>query len=100
VESMTTDQLTAEQKEKSDVLPIGFWNDHGWGYGMSVTTAADARSSGKWRYGWDGGLGTSWRSDPREDAIAILLTQRAAFPVLTGVYRDFWQGVYKCIQSG
>jgi CubicO group peptidase (beta-lactamase class C family) len=100
VEMMTTDHLTAAQKERSDVWPPGFWRDHGWGFGVSVVTAPDALSDHAGRYGWDGGLGTSWWSDPREDTIAILLTQRSAFPSMTAVYRDFWQGVYKCIRSG
>lgn len=29
------------------------------------------------RYGWDGGLGTSWYVDPREDMITLLMTPRA-----------------------
>jgi CubicO group peptidase (beta-lactamase class C family) len=87
VDMMTTDHLTAAQKAQSDVQPPGFWRDHGWGFGVCVARAG-------W-YGWDGGLGTSWRSDSREDAIAILLTQRAAYPPRSSVYRDFWAAVGK-----
>jgi CubicO group peptidase (beta-lactamase class C family) len=85
VETMTTDQLTAEQKAGCEVLPPG----HGWGFGVSVGATG--------RYGWDGGLGTSWWSDPREGTIAILLTQRAAFPPLSAIYRDFWAAVADCV---
>jgi len=29
------------------------------------------------KFGWDGGLGTSWYSDPQEEMVTILMTQRA-----------------------
>jgi CubicO group peptidase (beta-lactamase class C family) len=96
VDLMTSDQLTAEQKAKSDVRPTGYWTNHGWGFGMSITTGPrDAQEPGG--YGWDGGLGTSWRSDPAHDLVAILLTQRSAFPPMAGVYRDFWSTVYDSV---
>ena len=54
-----------------------------------------ARVAGQPRgYGWDGGFGTSWSSDPDGSVVAILLTQRAAFPSMTGLYRDVWDVVY------
>ena len=43
------------------------------------------------RFGWDGGLGTSWYSDPREEWSAILMTQRAwTSPSPPDVCLDFW----------
>jgi CubicO group peptidase (beta-lactamase class C family) len=89
VEQMTTDQLTADQKAISDVMPRDYWTHHGWGFGVAVATTPRAAGwpSG---YGWDGGLGTYWSTDPREGRIAILLTQRAAFPTTASLYRDFW----------
>lgn len=27
-------------------------------------------------FGWDGGIGTSWLVDPRQDLVVIVLTQR------------------------
>jgi CubicO group peptidase (beta-lactamase class C family) len=95
VDAMTTDQLTVEQKAVSDVRPSGYWNNHGWGLGLAVVTGPDDFSANPGRFGWDGGLGTSWASDPNEDLVAILMTQRAAFPAASGVYRDFWAGVYR-----
>jgi CubicO group peptidase (beta-lactamase class C family) len=93
VDLMTSDQLTPEQKARSDVRPTGYWTNHGWGFGMAVTTGPrDPHGPGG--YGWDGGLGTSWRSDAAHDVVAILMTQRSAFPVMAGVYRDFWSTVY------
>ena len=51
------------------------------------------------RFGWDGGLGTSWFSDPKENLVGILMTQRAAFPLFSGVYLDYWTSVYQAIDD-
>jgi len=49
------------------------------------------------RFGWDGGLGTSWYSDPREDMVAILMTQR--LPPSSAIHNDFWTSVYQAIDD-
>ena len=98
VETMTTDQLTPEQKAASDSFP-GFFDSHGWGFGMSVVTKRDDVSAVPGRYGWDGGYGTSWSSDPAEDMVAILMTQRLAFPGSSSVYLDFWTSAYAAIDD-
>jgi len=98
VETMTTDQLTPAQKAATDFAP-GYWDGHGWGFGVSVVTRRDDLSAVPGRFGWDGGYGTSWASDPAEDAVAILMTQRAAFPRLSGVYLDFWTSTYQAIDD-
>lgn len=93
VDLMTSDQLTPEQKAKSGIYPPGYWTNHGWGFGMAVTTGArDPHGPGG--YGWDGGFGTSWATDPARDVVGILMAQRAAFPPMAGIYRDFWSAVY------
>jgi CubicO group peptidase (beta-lactamase class C family) len=74
VETMTTDQLTPEQKAVSSLVP-GFFDNHGWGFGVSVVTRRDDIASVPGRYGWDGGMGTSWYSDPTEEIVTILMTQ-------------------------
>jgi len=73
---MTTDQLTDEQKAASGLVG-GYFDSHGWGFGLSVVTRRDDLAAVPGRFGWDGGLGTSWYSDPREEIVGILLTQRA-----------------------
>jgi CubicO group peptidase (beta-lactamase class C family) len=98
IEAMTTDQLTPEQKAASDFFP-GFWDSRGWGLGVCVVTKRDDLAAVPGRFGWDGGYGTSWWSDPREDVTAILMTQRAGFPLLSGVYLDFWTSVYQAIED-
>jgi CubicO group peptidase (beta-lactamase class C family) len=95
VETMTTDQLTSEQKEGAG--PI-LDPTRGWGFGMSIIVTPDAVSPAPGRFGWEGGLGTSWCSDPRADLVAILMTQASwASPQGPDLYDDFWSGVYQAI---
>jgi CubicO group peptidase (beta-lactamase class C family) len=99
VELMTTDHITPEQKAASHFFP-GFWDTHGWGFGMSVITRRDDVAAVPGRYGWDGGYGTSWYSDPKEDMVAILMTQRVwDSPSPPGVYLDFWTSAYQAIDD-
>ena len=95
VRDMTTDQLTPEQKAASRFFP-GFFDTHGWGYGMAVITAPDAVSRVPGRYGWDGGFGTSWLNDPGRDLIAIVMTQSSDF-LFSGALDAFWRGVYGAV---
>ncbi|HEX4148088.1 MAG TPA: serine hydrolase domain-containing protein [Pirellulales bacterium] len=99
VEAMTTDQLTPAQKANSG-LAAGYFDAHGWGFGVSIVTQRAAIAGAVGQYGWDGGLGTSWRTDPREDLIGILLTQRAwSSPVPPDVCQDFWNSAYQAIDD-
>jgi CubicO group peptidase (beta-lactamase class C family) len=95
VEAMITDQLTSEQKAVSSLLP-GFFNTYGWGFGVAMVTRRDDIASVPGRYGWDGGLGTSWFSDPTEDLMGVVLTQRP-FPL--DLYHDFWTLAYQAIDD-
>ncbi len=99
VELMTTDQLTPEQKAVSGLVP-GFFDSHGWGFGVSMVTKRDNVAAVPGRYGWDGGMGTSWYSDPREDMVTILMTQCAwASPSPPNVCLDFWTSAYQAIDD-
>ncbi len=52
------------------------------------------------RFGWDGGMGTSWYSDPHERMVTILMTPRAwesADP--PNIVRDFWTLAYQAIDD-
>lgn len=98
VTAMTKDQLTKEQKR--DELIEGYWKNHGWGYGMGVLTGADDLSSVPGRYGWDGGMGTSWYNDPEADLVTILMTNRMwKSPNPPEVFRDFWKYAYAAIRD-
>jgi CubicO group peptidase (beta-lactamase class C family) len=96
VEAMTTDQLTAEQKAVSSPPLPGFFETYGWGFGVSVVTRRDDIASVPGRFGWDGSLGTSWFSDPKEDLVGIVLTQRV---MALDVSRDFWTLAYQAIDD-
>jgi CubicO group peptidase (beta-lactamase class C family) len=98
VEAMTTDQLTVAQKAASPFFP-DYWATHGWGFGVSIVTARDNVSSVPGRYGWDGAFGTSWYSDPSEDLVAILMTQRYANPVAAKLNADFLTLAYQAIDD-
>ncbi|HEV8264897.1 MAG TPA: serine hydrolase domain-containing protein [Gemmatimonadales bacterium] len=92
VRDMTTDHLTPAQKRASTFFP-GFFDTHGWGYGVAISTAPDAVSQVPGRYGWDGGFGTSWINDPGRELIAIVMTQSSDF-LFAGALERFWRGVY------
>ena len=98
VETMTTDHLTPEQKAVSAFFP-GQWDSRGFGFGVSMITRRDSVWAVPGRFGWDGGYGTAWASDPREDMVGILMTQRAAFPLFSPVYLDFWTSAYQAIDD-
>ncbi len=99
VETMTTDQLTPEQKAVSGLAP-GDFDSLGWGFGMSVVTRRDDVASVPGRYGWDGGMGTSWYSDPREEMVTILMTQQSwTSPSPPNVCLDFWTSAYQAIDD-
>jgi hypothetical protein len=54
----------------------------------------------KWRFGWEGGLGTSWASDPKEELVGILMTQMAwSSPSGPQIWNDFWTSAYAAIDD-
>lgn len=99
VEAMTTDQLTDAQKDGAALIP-GYFDTHGWGFGMSVVTRRSDGAHPVGKYGWDGGLGSSWYCDPSESMITVILTNvafTAAFP--PPVIRDFWTLAYAAVND-
>ena len=99
VETMTTDQLTPAQKAVSGIVP-GFFDRNGWGFCVSIATRRDNPWSVPGRYGWDGGMGTSWQSDPKEEMITILMTQQLwSSPRPPNVVLDFWTSAYRAIDD-
>ena len=99
VEVMTTDQLTPEQKAASG-LTSGYFDTHGWGFGVSVVTRRVDVAGNVGSFGWDGGMGTSFCVDPKEDMVGILMTQRSwSSPSPPGVCLDFWTSVYQSIDD-
>ena len=96
---MTTDQISPEQKAASPFF-TDFWDSRGWGFGLSIITRRDELANVPGRYGWDGGYGTSFYCDPREDLIGILMTQRVwDSPSAPAVLQDFWNTAYAAIDD-
>jgi CubicO group peptidase (beta-lactamase class C family) len=101
VELMTTDHITPEQKAASvaNFFP-GFFDNHGWGFGVEINTRRDNLWETPGRYGWDGGYGTSWHVDPTEELIGVLLAQRVLDGSgIIGAYLDFWTLAYQAIDD-
>jgi CubicO group peptidase (beta-lactamase class C family) len=98
VETMTSDHLTPEQRAGSGFL-ADFYGGRGWGFGVSVVGRRDDIAAVPGRYGWDGGYGTAWSTDPKEELVAVLMTQRGQLPVFSPVYLDFWTSAYQAIDD-
>jgi CubicO group peptidase (beta-lactamase class C family) len=99
VEAMTTDQLTSGQKALSGLVD-GYFDSHGWGFGVAITTRLDGVSGSVGSFGWDGGLGTSWCSDPQEQMVTILMTQGAwTSPSRPDICLDFVTSAYQAIDD-
>jgi CubicO group peptidase (beta-lactamase class C family) len=87
---MTADRLSPAQREASQLVlgEVG-----SWGLGMAVPAAGSTAPlpSG---FGWDGGSGTTWRSNPRSGVTGMVFTQRQAMsPAPPPVIEDFWTAV-------
>jgi CubicO group peptidase (beta-lactamase class C family) len=97
VEAMTSDQLTLEQRIGArDFLSA----NRSWGFGLSIVTQRDDVSAVPGRFGWEGGLGTSWASDPNEELVGILMTQLAwSSPSGPQIWNDFWTSAYAAIDD-
>jgi CubicO group peptidase (beta-lactamase class C family) len=88
---MTSDHLTPSQRDGNTL----FLGPHGsWGLGLAVPAAGSSDEPFPCGIGWDGGTGTTWRSDASRHVTAILFTQRQAnSPVPPPLIENFWGGV-------
>lgn len=67
---------------------------------MSVVTQHNDLAWSPGRFGWDGGLGTSGHTDPKEELIGILMTQKMwDSPAPPRVVADFWTSAYAAIDD-
>ncbi|WP_077798843.1 serine hydrolase [Streptomyces sp. JHA26] len=88
VRAMTTDHLTAAQREAARL----FLEGQGWGYGGQVDVDRTEPWNVPGRYGWVGGSGTSAHLVPATGTTAVLLTQVAMTgPASTPLMRAFWR---------
>jgi CubicO group peptidase (beta-lactamase class C family) len=87
---MTTDRLTPAQREAAGIF---LEEDLGWGLGMAAP-ATGSTAPLPCGFGWAGGSGTTWRTNPRSGATGILFTQRQAnSPDPPPLMNDFFAGI-------
>ena len=96
---MTSDHLTPAQKEVSEHWQQGYFDEIGWGFGMSVRTRRTHLGPSVGSYGWPGLYGTEWCNDPTEEMTMILMIQRAHAAVSLPVRLDFWTAAYQAIDD-
>jgi CubicO group peptidase (beta-lactamase class C family) len=95
VEAMTTDHIGAASGAPGP-LPDG---SQGWGFGVGVQVRRTGLGPAVGAYGWDGGLGSSWKNDPGHELVGVVLTTDmfrgpSAPPA---VISDFWTDVYAAL---
>ncbi len=97
VAPMTTDHLTVEQRTAA----APFTDEHtGWGFGMAAPAAGVTTRGVPHGFGWTGGTGTMWYSDPVTGVTGVLFTQRAmTSPQPPEVFNDFWRLAYQSLES-
>ena len=93
---MTSDQLTPEQRADSEIF---FGGHSSWGLGLAVDTWRDETFHNPGRFGWNGGFGTTAYTDPAQEMIGILFTQRMMdSPEPPRVFTDFWTLAYGALE--
>ena len=94
---MTRDRLTPAQRGASRM----FLGEHGgWGLGMAAPADGSSGQPLPCGFGWEGGSGTAWRSNPESGVTGILFTQRQmTSPEPPPVVEDFWAGVNAAIAA-
>jgi CubicO group peptidase (beta-lactamase class C family) len=92
VEAMTRNHLTLAQRSSAGL----FLGEHGgWGYGMGTPSPITCEPPVPWGFGWNGGTGTTWYSDPVRGITGILLSQRAmTSPEPPQLFAEFWESAY------
>ena len=90
VRAMTTEQVGPVDDEGG-----------GWGLGIGVRRADEPGGRSAGSYGWDGGLGSSWWTDPATGVTAVLLTnQMWASPQPPPVFDAFRAAAFGLTAAG
>lgn len=75
VNLMTSNRLRMPQLRAFDPL-VDFLQGQGFGLGVSITLVERQNRRRPGSFSWPGGYGTTWFADPREELIALWMTQR------------------------
>jgi CubicO group peptidase (beta-lactamase class C family) len=95
IELMTSDQVTPQQRAGMDMF---FEGTSSWGFGLAVDIQRNSLSTVPGRFGWTGGLGTSAYTDPHNQLVGMVFTQRMLdSPDPPGVFVDFWTSTYQAL---
>jgi CubicO group peptidase (beta-lactamase class C family) len=95
IQAMTTNALTPQQRAGGAPILAA---SQGWGFGLAVALERDGNGANPGAISWNGGLGTSWISDPATGLTAVLLTQRMFdSPVLPDIHREFQRGAHRAL---
>jgi CubicO group peptidase (beta-lactamase class C family) len=97
VRLITTDHLTGAQRAAATIF-LG--DDGGWGFGLLVPATDRTREQGPRLIGWDGGTGTTWRTDIDSGVTMLLFTQRAmTSPEPPTIFTDFWEATARALDD-
>ncbi len=89
---LSADAVSAMTTSRVGPIDVG---GMGWGLGIGVRDRDEPGGRQAGSYGWDGGLGTSWWTDPASAVIAVLLTnQMWPSPQPPAVFTDFWAAAF------
>ena len=97
VEVMTRNHLSDAQRASA---PIFLGAHGGWGYGMAAPGPTRAEPPEPSGYGWNGGTGALWTTDPDSGLTGIVLSTRAmTSPVPPAHFREFWEAAYSALAN-
>ncbi len=98
-EQMTTDHLTPTERA-TPFMGIQFWSAMGFGLGLSIADnlAGQDYLGSPGRLGWPGAYGTWWVADPRENLVALMMTQ-LYFGVGNYMRADCETAIYQAIDD-
>lgn len=97
---MTTNQLPTEladyryYKDRGAVMP---GNGFGFGFAMNLNPASSKLIGSGGEFGWSGAANTYFIVDPKEELIAMFLTQLFPFDLTQEMYRRFKVAAYQSI---
>ncbi len=97
VEAMTRNHLTEAQRASA---PIFLGVHGGWGYGMAAPGPSRTGPPEPSGYGWNGGTGTLWTTDPDYGLTGIVLSTRAmTSPAAPAHMVEFWEAAYGALDG-
>ena len=95
VKAMKSNHLTAQQRSGGKQVLYG---GRGWGYGMSIVVDPVPGQPAPGSFGWNGGYGSSYISDPAADLTMILLTQHEfTGPSGYPIHLEFQEDAYRAL---